>query len=198
MTTPAYVEIVLSWGLIGVGLLAFGEKIIPVVPSSVLLLFLGMRTISGWGDLILTIGATAAGSAAGALCWYGCGRAFGRARSEAWVARYGRFIFLSPSFYRRMADAYRRDHFWVTLLGQTIPMVRLYLPIPAGVFEIAPGAFAVATLLGCVAWNTPLLILGYALRDTGHDPFYVGLLAVAGLMVAELAFLFMLRVRPAR
>lgn len=193
--TPGYLATLLSWGLVGVGLLAFGEKLIPVVPSYVLLIFLGMTCGPQVGDLALLILVTALGSTAGALCWYGCGRAFGAARSEGLVERYGRYVCLSPELYRRMTLAYRRRRWWVTLFGQLIPVVRLYLPIPAGVLKLAPGGFASATFLGSLLWNAAFASLGVGLRGVDNNPVHAGLLALGGLIVTEIVVLVMLRFR---
>ena len=58
------------------------------------------------------------------------GRGIGQLRIGAAVARFGRYIFLSSSLYRRMAVAYRSNDFCVTALGQMIPTVRIFMPLP--------------------------------------------------------------------
>ena len=194
MITSGYFSTVLSMGVVGAGWLAMGEKLLPIVPSYALLVFIGMTIVPDPGSLILMIMATAAGSTAGSLCWFAAGRAIGPARIAAVVGRFGRYVFLSHSLYRQMANAYRRNDLCVTALGQVIPTVRIYLPLPAGALGLDRWNFILATALGSVAWNTPLLTLGYLLRDTGGDPLYVGLLALCGLILTELVVLVALRV----
>lgn len=184
---PGVVAALLTLGLVGIALLAIVEKLIPIVPSHVVFLFLGMSAVSDGEDLLLTILAATGGSTIGALCWYALGRTLGAKRSEALVVHFGRYVFLSPSRYKRLTEAYRRNHFQVTLVGQVIPGVRLYLPLPAGVLRLPPSSFLAATLLGTLMWNTPLLALGYALRGTCRDPASVGLLILGGLVTAEVA-----------
>jgi alkaline phosphatase len=184
----------LSLGAFGAGCLAMGEKLIPVVPSYALLVFIGMTIVPDPDTLVLVIMATAAGSTAGSLCWYGAGRAIGSDRITTAVGRFGRYVLLSPSLYRRMADAYRRNDVCVTALGQVIPTVRIFMPLAAGALGLEPWNFSLAIALGSLAWNTPLLTLGYLLRNTGHDPIYVGLLALCGLTATELVVLVALRV----
>ena len=134
---PAFITLLAEAGPIGVGIVALAEKFFPVVPSYVVFVLLGMTAASGQSDLAVTVAATATGSTLGALGWYGLGLALGPRRTEALIERFGRFIFLKPALYQRMAGAYRRNHFWVTVVGQTVPAVRVYLSIPAGVLKLA-------------------------------------------------------------
>ncbi|MFC5489873.1 DedA family protein [Dokdonella soli] len=189
---PDAIAALLSFGLLGVGCIAVVGKFIPVVPSYVLLLFLGMTT-SDRGTLALTIMVTTIGSTVGALGWYGLGRALGQQRIDALVIRFGRYVFLNESLYRRMTGAYRRAPFRVTLIGQTIPCARIYIGMPAGVLGLEPRAFLAATMLGTLAWNAPFLSLGYALRGSGHDPVSVGAWAAAMLIAAEFVIVWALR-----
>ena len=181
----ADIGLTVRWDLSGVGLLALGEKLISVVPSYAVLLFLGMTQVSDCSNLALTILVTALGSTVGAICWYGLGRAIGPTRCAALVARYGRYVKLTSSRYEHLAWSYRRNRFGVTVIGQTIPLVRIFLPLPAGVLKLPVEGFMGATLLGALIWNTPLLSLGYLFRGTGHDPLHVGLIIVTALVTLE-------------
>jgi membrane protein DedA with SNARE-associated domain len=182
---PALVTTMLGFGPLGIGAVALVEKMLPVVPSYLVLIVLGITTVSGQGDLVVAVVAATAGSTVGALWWYGLGLALGSKRMDALIERFGRFIFLKPLLYRKMAGAYRRNHFWVTVAGQTIPVVRVYLSIPAGVLGLALLNFVTATFLGSLIWNAPLLTLGYVLRGSGADAGSLGLGLVAGLAAFE-------------
>ena len=137
--------------------------------------------------------ATAAGSTAGSLCWYGAGRAIGFERITTVVGRFGRYVFLSPALYRRMADAYRRNDVCVTALGRLSRLCESSCRWPRVPRTSSLGIFHLQSLSGA-SLNTPLLTLGYLLRNTGHDPIYVGLLALCGLIATELVVLVALRV----
>lgn len=195
MEVSPCITLLLSWGFVGVAGLALAEKLIPILPSYVLLLFLGMTVVGETSALPSTIAATLLGSAAGNLFWYGFGRALGAERVAALVARFGRYVFLSAALYDRLTLSYRRNQFWVTLVGQTIPTVRIYLALPAGVLRLPLGCFLAATILGSLLWNAPLVSLGYLLRGSGHDPAAVGLVVVAVLIAAELILILALRRR---
>lgn len=195
MDIPGPIAALLAWGLPGIALIALAEKLIPAVPSYVLYVFLGMTTVAGGGALVAAIVATALGSSCGALAWYGLGRALGERRTEAAVERWGRWVFLPPQRYRHLAGLYRRNHFIATLLGQITPVVRVYLPLPAGVLGLALPPFALAILLGNLVWNGVLLGIGYAVRGQGGDPLEVGLAVVAGFVLAETLAVLALRRR---
>lgn len=192
MEMSPVITMVLSFGLVGVAGLAVLEKFIPVVPSYVLLMFLGMTAGSASG-LAALVAATAFGSMIGSLAWYGLGRALGSRRVEALVTRYGRFILLPPSLYQRLAATYRRNQFWATVVGHTIPTVRVYLGLPAGVFGLDPRGFALASLIGSLIWNAPFLGLGFLVQGSGRDPISLGLVVAAALIGAEFAILWLVR-----
>jgi membrane protein DedA with SNARE-associated domain len=182
---PAIITLLAQSGPIGIGGVALAEKFFPVVPSYVVFVLLGMTAASGQGDLAVTVAATATGSTLGAFGWYGLGLALGPQRIEVLIERFGRFVFLKPALYQRMAAAYRRNHFWVTMVGQTIPAVRIYLSIPAGVLHLAIVNFLGATLIGSIVWSGPLLTLGYVLREQSADVAFSGLLVVTALVGLE-------------
>lgn len=186
------VTLFLSFGLLGVGCLAVAEKFIPLFPSYVLLMLLGL-TVTDRTMLAMTIMATSVGSVIGAIGWYRIGRSFGSQRIEGLVTRYGKYVSLRPSLYHQLSGAYRGNHFWVTLIGQTLPVVRIYLALPAGVLRLEPRAFVAATAIGTVIWNTPFLTLGYALRGSSHDPVDIGIWVAAVLIAVEAAIILGLR-----
>ncbi len=189
MDMPGFLTMLVEAGPLGIAGIALAEKFFPFVPSYVVFVVLGMTAASGQGNLAVTLAAIVAGSTIGALGWYCLGLALGPRRAEALVERFGRFIFLKPALYHRMTGAYRRNHFWVTVVGQTIPAVRIYLSIPAGVLQLAIANFVTATLIGSLLWSGPLVTLGYVLRERGAEATSLGLLVVTVLVGLELVVL---------
>ena len=188
METSSTIMTLLGFGLVGIGCLAVVEKFVPIIPSYVLLMFLGMA-VPDSATLGLTIMVTTVGSVIGALGWYASGYVLGPQRIEKLVARFGKYVFLRPVLYARLTNAYRSNQFWVTLIGQTLPTARVYLALPAGVLRLELRAFVAATSIGTLLWNMPLLSLGYVLRGSGHDPVGVGFWVAAGLIATECALL---------
>lgn len=191
MTGPLFA--ILGLGLFGVFCLAFTEKILPVPPSHVLLLFLGMTAAPDGATLAILLMVTTLASFAGCLFWYAVGRRIGFERADRLIERVGRYIFLRPATYRRLGEAYRRNHIRVSLLAQFIPTVRNYLPIAAGALCLPALPFALATLLGATVWNAGFLLAGYLLHGRGQDYFTVGLRIIVIVVALETAFMLALR-----
>ncbi|TPK65217.1 DedA family protein [Mesorhizobium sp. B2-4-15] len=188
---------ILSFGLFGVFCLAFTEKILPVPPSHVLLLFLGMTAAADGASLAILLAVTTSASFAGCLVWYTVGRRIGFDRAGRLIERAGRYVFLRPETYHKLGQAYRRNHIRVSLLAQFIPTVRNYLPIAAGALRLPALTFALATLLGAAIWNAGFLLTGYLLRGSGQDSLTIGFRIIVIVVMLETAFMLALRYGPA-
>lgn len=182
----------LSLGLMGVFLVTTLEKFIPVVPSYVMLLVLGMNA-PDLPRLSLMLVITVIGSLCGSAGWFAIGRTLGERRIERLVARFGKYVFFPLPTYRRLAESYRRNRFGVTALGQTIPVARVYIGLPAGVLKLPAISFLTAATLGILVWNLPFLLLGFLLKGTSHSLFYVGLRASIMLVAAEFLIVALVR-----
>lgn len=193
---PQGVAMLLSFGLAGIFCLAVAEKFVPLFPSYILLMLLGL-TVPDGPALLFTIVATTLGSVFGGLGWYAIGWTLGPQRARAAVGRYGRFVLLKLAFYDRLTDGYRRNHFWVTLSGQVVPAVRIYLALPAGALRLDLKTFLAATTLGCLTWNAPFLCLGFALRSSGHDLAQIGFWTACTIVGLEGLILLAVRRRKA-
>lgn len=180
---------ILGFGLLGVGFLAFTEKILPLPPSHVLLLFLGMTSASDGYALALLLLVTVLGSGVGAMFWYALGRRLGTDRADALAERFGKYVFLRFATYQKLAQGYRRHHFRASLIAQWIPTVRNYLPVAAGALRLPVLPFASATVIGIVVWNMGFLIVGYLMREAGRDPVAVGFRIVVLVLAMETMFL---------
>jgi len=195
MTGP--LSAILGLGLFGVFCLAFTEKLLPVPPSHVLLLFLGMTAAADGSMLAILLLVTTLASASGCLVWYAVGRRIGFDRADRLVERFGKYVCLRHETCRRLGQAYRRNHMRISLLAQFIPTVRNYLPIAAGALCLPALPFAAATLLGAALWNAGFLVTGYLLRGSGQDTFAVGLRIIVIVVALETAFMLALRYGPA-
>ena len=187
----------LNYSLAGVTAVCLLEKFIPVMPSYVMLVLLGMTLVDTNADLSAIIFFSATGSVLGGLIWYSFGRLIGAERCERFIARFGKYILLKLDLYQRLMNAYERNHFWVTTIGQIVPTARIYLALPAGVIRLPAWSFVIATTLGTLAWNAPLISLGFMLQNSGLSPLAAGGAAVALLIAIEaIALLTVLRRRP--
>ncbi|MBB3914395.1 DedA family protein [Rhizobium fabae] len=185
-------------GFLSIVALALAEKLVPVIPSYALLVFLGMTHASDTKGFISTVAASALGSMLGTLVWYGVGRLAGRNLIEVWIDKGGRYVFLPLARYRALAELYERHTFWITLTAQTIPTVRIFLAMPAGMLGLNLRLFIPASMLGIVIWNTSLIGIGAMVGNSRYDPLYSGLLVVAAILCFEAAIWHSMRYRRRR
>ena len=102
MDNAEILAFVMGLGLLGMFGIAVFEKLVPIVPSYLILLTLGSAALSE-KDVILALVATAAGSVLGTLCLYSLGRVFGEARVVRAVTRYGAYVFCPMERYQALA-----------------------------------------------------------------------------------------------
>jgi alkaline phosphatase len=188
-----------AWGLLGLALCSAIERLVPILPSAALFLMLGMLGVVSPVDLPAVIAATAAGSTAGSLFWYGIGRWRGPARDDLFVLRMTRRLNIKEEWYARLKRNYHSHPIAVTLFGQLVPVVRAYMALPAGVLAIPAPGFAVATFCGASMWNTPFLVSGYLLRRQILALDAAAPAAIAAILLISLLLLALLRFcRPSR
>lgn len=183
------------YGLAGAFMLALLERLVPVVPSYGLFVFLGTTLVERPVDLVPLILATTAASTLGAIAWYGIGALLGEQRTHRAVVKYGRYIWLREELYLSLARRYERNAFIATFIGQTIPVVRCYLSLPAGILALPLATFALAVFLGSAIWVGGFIGMGYGLNVLGWDPVVATLLAVIVLIAVESAAVWLLRRR---
>lgn len=186
-----------AMGLVGAFALALLERLVPVVPSYGLFIFLGTTLAARPLDLMPLIAVTALASTLSAVCWYGIGHALGEARTHALVKRYGRYVGLRETLYLSLSDRYTRNAFVATFMGQTIPVVRCYLSLPAGILALPLSTFSLAVLMGSAIWVGFFISLGFGLHVLGWDPLIATLIAVAALLAFEGGLVWLMSRRKA-
>lgn len=160
MITPGFVSALLASGLCGVLIVAIVEKLIPIVPSIGIYLFLGLMADNEISAVIRLVIVSALGSMLGSLCWYllaRLSRAYPRLEFCFDVIR--RF-----SAMRHAADWYSSNMRRMALV-QLIPVARAYAGLASGIVAIDMTRFIVATFLGCVIWNGVLIFAGWTIKN---------------------------------
>src|SRR5947209_2270411 len=119
----------------------------------------------------------------GALIGWAIGRYGGRPLPE----RHGRWFHLSPARLDRAEKWFDR---WGTLgvaLGRITPLIRSFVSIPAGVFEMPLGPYTFLTLVGSAVWAFAFSGAGYALGtsygNADHAFRFVEYALAAGIML---------------
>lgn len=161
------IQIIESWGYLGVGLLIAIENIFPPIPSEVILAFGGFMTTKTVLNEVGVILSATIGSTIGAVILYLIGKILNKERLEKIVSgKIGKVLRLKPQ------DIEKADK-WFDTKGQKtvficrfIPIVRSLISIPAGMSEMKIWKFLLYTILGSAIWNTVLVLLGKKLGDS--------------------------------
>jgi len=105
------------------------------------------------------------------------------------VERRGRLLHLGPERLDRAERWFDRHDRWAVLLGRITPVVRSFVSIPAGVFEMPFVPYLVLTTIGSAIWAFALAGVGYAFGsnyERFHHAFDIALVAGAVLLVLYL------------
>ena len=160
------VNIMNSYGYLGVFLLIMIENVFPPIPSEVILLFGGFMTTYTKLKIIGMVIASTLGSVVGALILYQVGKIFNKDRLKKIISgKIGKILRLKPS------DIDASNHWFNTKGTKTvfycrfIPVVRSLISIPAGISKMNMFTFLFYTILGSLIWNIVLIILGSILGN---------------------------------
>jgi membrane protein DedA with SNARE-associated domain len=131
----------------------------------------------------------------GALVGWAIGRYGGRPLLE----RHGRWFHLSPAKLDKAEAWFTRWGNLGVALGRITPIVRSFVSIPAGVFEMELAPYTVLTAIGSAIWAFAIAGVGYGVGSSYHgfdrDFRYVEYAVVAG--VAAFAVYLVYRWRSA-
>jgi membrane protein DedA with SNARE-associated domain len=145
------------------------ETVIFLIPSEAVMTFAGWLLIKDkghgveWIPLAGVLGGI--GSTIGSIFFYYVGVWGGRPI----LARYGRYVFISPDDVDKAEVFFNRWGNWAVFFGRMVPLVRSFISIPAGVARMNLWQFTVYTFAGSVIWATFLAWLGYKLGENWED-----------------------------
>ena len=147
----------------------------------------------GWAFVTMALAGTL-GYVVGSIFGWWIGRAGGR----PFVERHGRLLHLGPERLERAERWFDRYGRWAVLLGRITPVVRSFVSITAGVFEMPFWPYLWLTVIGSAIWAFALAGIGYAFGsnyERFHHAFDLVLLAGAGVLVLYLVFRWFSRLR---
>jgi membrane protein DedA with SNARE-associated domain len=105
------------------------------------------------------------------------------------VEKRGRLLHLGPERFDRAERWFDRHDRWAVLLGRVTPVVRSFVSIPAGIFEMPLAPYTLFTLIGSAVWAFAFAAIGYAVGsnyERFHHFFDIALVAGAALLVLYL------------
>ena len=176
-------------GYAGIALLMLLENLFPPIPSWLVMPLAGFEASSGRFSPLLVVAAGTAGSTAGALCWYWLGRLVGMPRLQRLASRHGHWISVTPDKLDRASLWFDRYGARAVMIGRMVPVVRILISIPAGVFALRLRKFVLFTAIGDGIWNGALTAAGYLLRSRYAEvKDYLNPVAAGMLTVVAIAY----------
>jgi membrane protein DedA with SNARE-associated domain len=151
----------------------------------------------GVGAYVALALASAIGYLAGGLVGWAIGRFGGRGLLE----HRGRWLHVTSERLDRADEWFERWDRPGVLIGTMTPVLRSFVAIPAGIFEMPLAPFLGLTLVGSTLWSFAFVGIGYALGSSykhfEHDFRYVEYAIVAGIVLG-VAYLVYRRMAAAR
>jgi membrane protein DedA with SNARE-associated domain len=180
-------------GYAGIVLMMFLEGIFPPIPSWLVMPLAGFEASQGRFSPLAVVLAGTAGSTLGAICWYFVGRLVGVDRLKAFAARHGHWLTLTPAQVDRADRWFDRHGSPAVMMARVVPVVRLLISVPAGVFAMDLRRFILFTAIGDTMWNGMMTAAGYLLRS--HYSQVKGYLnPISTLVLATVAVTYFIRI----
>ena len=145
----------------------------------------GHQIESGFGAYVTMSLSGTLGYLVGAIAGWAIGIYGGRPLVE----RRGRLLHLGPERFDRAERWFDRHDRWAVLLGRVTPVVRSFVSIPAGIFEMPLAPYTLFTLVGSALWAFAFAAIGYAVGsnyERFHHFFDIALVAGAAALVLYL------------
>jgi membrane protein DedA with SNARE-associated domain len=143
----------------------------------------GAKIGYGFGAYVVMALAGTLGYFLGGLVGWWIGRYGGRPLLE----RHGRWFHLTPAKLDRAERWFDRWGNAGVVVGRLTPVVRSFVSIPAGVFEMPLPAYSLYTLVGSAVWAFGIAGAGYGLGSSyetfHHDFRYAEYAVVAGVLL---------------
>jgi membrane protein DedA with SNARE-associated domain len=156
--------------------------------------FFGATFGSGWPAYLAMALSGTLGYLVGAIAGWAIGLYGGRPLLET----RGRWLHLTPENLDRAERWFARWDVWAVLVGRVTPVIRSFISIPAGVFEMRFAPYVALTAVGSAAWAFGIAAAGWALGSSyerfHHDFAYAEYLVVAGVVVLA-AYLILRKIR---
>ena len=160
------IQVMNSYGYLGIGLLILIENLFPPIPSEVILTFGGFMTKDSNITILGIIIASTIGSLLGALALYYIGKILNKERLNKIISsKFGKILRIKSSDIESADKWFDEKGNKTVFFCRFIPLVRSLISIPAGMSEMPIIKFILYTLFGSTIWNTALVYAGSLAGD---------------------------------
>lgn len=157
------VEVMNSFGYIGIFALILVENLFPPIPSEVILTFGGFMTTYTAMNALGVIIASTAGSVLGAVILYYAGRLIPKEVLKNMLeGKLGKRLHFETEDVQDAEGWFDTKGKSTVFFCRCIPIIRSLISIPAGMAGMKMIPFLILTLAGSLVWNTVLVLAGAA------------------------------------
>jgi|AraplaDrversion2_2_1032049.scaffolds.fasta_scaffold02996_12 membrane protein DedA with SNARE-associated domain len=150
-----------EYGLLGVFLVAFSERVVPIFPSYAILVAVGIASHSGAWSAPAGLVAAVAGSYVGGSIYYLMAVSVPAERATRFLVRFALLFGTSSARVESLIHYFRANQSALSFTSQLVPTIRLVAPAIAGLLKVRPGPFALASGVGVAIWNGLFFLIGY-------------------------------------
>lgn len=175
--------------LLGVLTATLLERLVPILPSYLLLLGIGITGARSDDSALALAVASLLGSTAGCAIYYYAASRIGPACTRRWGSRLARLSGVSPRRMRQLVMGFRRNVSILSLVSQLIPGLRLVAPGLAGAVGIPALTYFAFASIGIAIWNLFFIAAGYgaAQRSPQADAASIAVIVIGLFLAIEAA-----------
>jgi len=183
------INLIQSYGYLGMFLGMLLEAVIIVIPSELILAMGGILAQQGHMTFMGAFLTGLAGSLACALIIYYIGYFGGR----PFVKKYGKYFFMKEHEIEVADKWFNKYGMWAALIGRNFPIVRTLISFPIGVTRLSVTKFMAFSLVGSIPWTFAFVGAGYTLGknwkkllvfvDFLRIPIIIGLIALVVIFI---------------
>lgn len=191
--TAMILNLVESWGYVGIFILMFLENVFPPIPSEVIMGLGGVMVAKGRFDYWTLVAVAVAGTTLGNWVWYAIGRWVGYERLKPLVDRYGRWLTLDWDEVEKLHGWFVRYGSGIVFVCRFLPIARTMVSLPAGMVRMNQVKFLIWTAAGSAIWIAALAGAGsWFGKQFAEVDRFIGPLAL--LAIGSLILLYIYRV----
>ncbi len=154
--TDFILDLIQSWGYLGIAILMFLENVFPPIPSEVIMGLGGVAVAQGRFDYWTLVAVAVVGTTLGNWVWYGIGRWVGYERLKPLVDRYGRWLTLDWNEVEKLHDWFLKYGSGIVFFFRFLPVARTMVSLPAGMVGMSQIKFLIWTAAGSAIWIAAL------------------------------------------
>ena len=184
--------LILSFGYPGIFLLMAGESAALPIPSEVVLPFAGYGVFLGNFDMAAVILIATVGQLFGALAAYYGARLGGR----PFVEKYGKYAMIDGGHLKMTEEWFKKHGAKTVFVSRLLPIVRTFIPLPAGLAKMDVKKYAFYTFAGSLPWTAALVYAGFWLGPYWKDLImFFGELDIIIIAIIIIALVYFVRKR---